>query len=84
MTTYHLKGLLQHTGWMENAQVTVNDKGNITAISEFDPKDNPLGTRNGIAVPGFQNAHSHAFQYAMAGLIKMTFGDGGKPCTDWP
>jgi formimidoylglutamate deiminase len=25
---------------------------------------------NGLALPGFQNAHSHAFQYAMAGLAE--------------
>ncbi len=26
---------------------------------------------NGYALPGFQNAHSHAFQYAMAGLAEI-------------
>jgi len=70
MATYRLKGLLQHTGWVENAQIDVNDKGIIAAISNFDPKLNSPEVINGVALPGFQNAHSHAFQYAMAGLAE--------------
>lgn len=70
MKTYHFKGILQNTGWMENMGLTVNNQGIITAISSFDPQDPSVKVSNGFALPGFQNAHSHAFQYAMAGLAE--------------
>ncbi len=69
MKTYHFKAMLQNTGWIENASITVNDKGVITNISSFDPQDTSMEVK-GYAIPGFQNAHSHAFQYAMAGLAE--------------
>ena len=69
MKTYYFKGILQNSGWLENTSIAVNDKGLITDISSFDPKT-IVGTVKGYALPGFQNAHSHAFQYAMAGLAE--------------
>ncbi|UKN02642.1 formimidoylglutamate deiminase [Paracrocinitomix mangrovi] len=69
METYQFKGLLTNEGWLDDAFITVNDKGIITAISQqFTGKANKL---NVYAIPGFQNAHSHAFQYAMAGLAEI-------------
>jgi formimidoylglutamate deiminase len=70
MKVYHFKGLLQHTGWLKNASVTLDSEGIITNISSFDPTHSSLDIINGFALPGFQNAHSHAFQYAMAGLAE--------------
>ncbi|AJR02376.1 formimidoylglutamate deiminase [Siansivirga zeaxanthinifaciens] len=70
MKTYHLKGILQQDGWIENAAVRVNDKGIITEISKVNSKNDAFKAINGYAIPGFQNAHSHAFQYAMAGLAE--------------
>jgi formimidoylglutamate deiminase len=77
MKVYHFKGLLQHTGWLKNASVTINLEGLITKISTFDPTDTSLDIINGFALPGFQNAHSHAFQYAMAGLAEKHGVHGG-------
>lgn len=74
MKTYHLRGLLQNTGWLENVRVTVGQKGKITEITSTttaEPGDIEL---NGFGIPGFQNAHSHAFQYAMAGLAESHKG----------
>ena len=70
MKTYQLKGVLQDTGWIENASVSVNEQGIITEIGKQDATD----YINGFAIPGFQNAHSHAFQYAMAGLAERHEG----------
>ena len=74
MKTYHFKGILQNTGWQENTAITVNQEGIITNITPFDPNTISSDLIKGFAVPGFQNAHSHAFQYAMAGLAERHEG----------
>ena len=70
-TTYHFKGMLTNDGWIENASVTVNSNGIITSLSS----DQNGECVDGYALPGFQNTHSHAFQYAMAGLAELHVGD---------
>lgn len=67
---YHFNKLLQNSTWLTNATVSVDEKGIITEIS----KNQKPSTKNQIAIPGFQNAHSHAFQYAMAGLAERHEG----------
>lgn len=68
-TTYTFKGLLTENGWIANAVVKLDASGDILSIRE---SENPEGELvNGYALPGFQNAHSHAFQYAMAGLAEL-------------
>jgi len=67
MQKFLFKKLLQNNGWLDNACVTVDDKGIIQSI---DTNANEGEAVNGFAVPGFQNAHSHAFQYAMSGLAE--------------
>lgn len=68
--TYHLRGLLQNSGWLENVRVTVDVKGKITQIEVGDVDGDDI-VLDGFGIPGFQNAHSHAFQYAMAGLAEI-------------
>ncbi len=60
----YFKGLLQKDGWHENVEVLTDKNGLITAIN---PTNAPCVD---YAIPGFQNAHSHAFQYAMAGTAE--------------
>lgn len=67
MNKIRFSGILQKDGWCENATVTIDEKGVIAAIETNDQNANVV---NGFAIPGFQNAHSHAFQYAMAGLAE--------------
>jgi len=70
MKTYKLKGLLQKNNWITPAYVSVDEKGIISSISK---ESKGLATHFDLecyAIPGFQNAHSHAFQYAMAGLAE--------------
>ncbi|TRZ43756.1 formimidoylglutamate deiminase [Robertkochia solimangrovi] len=62
----YFKGLLQKEGWLENVRVDLDDEGKILNICPDIKHD----TASGFAIPGFQNAHSHAFQYAMAGLAE--------------
>ena len=70
---YHFKSLLQNTGWIENATVSVDEQGKIILITQEQKEDSIF--IDGYALPGFQNAHSHAFQYAMAGLAENHSGD---------
>ncbi len=74
MKTYKFKKLLQNSGWLTNASITVDDKGNIVDISTSENQDPSFFGEHSIAIPGFQNAHSHAFQYAMAGLAERHEG----------
>lgn len=68
MKSYRFKALLQNEGWLENATVSLNDAGEIVSISQAENAD--AIRIDGYALPGFQNAHSHAFQYAMAGVAE--------------
>ena len=69
--TFHFKSLLQKAGWITPAFVDIDDRGVILQISDQPPVDHSSVERvNGYALPGFQNAHSHAFQFAMAGMAE--------------
>ncbi len=65
---YRFRGLLTNDGWIQNASVNVDEEGIIKSIIENDDSGEFV---NGLALPGFQNAHSHAFQYAMAGIAEI-------------
>jgi formimidoylglutamate deiminase len=79
MNRYHLKSVLLSQGWARDALIGVSDEGIITEINAAPaggPTGNPADPRaatagaeriEGIVVPGMSNAHSHAFQRAMAG-----------------
>lgn len=68
---YQFQSLLLKDEWLTPAYVGVDDKGIICYLSTAAPLD-PAAVEfvDGFALPGFQNAHSHAFQYAMAGLAE--------------
>jgi formimidoylglutamate deiminase len=62
---FHARQALTASGWVANARISVAD-GRIAAIQpgiEAGPGEDSLG----IVIPGFANAHSHAFQRALAG-----------------
>lgn len=68
---YRFDALLQQQGWMKPAYVGVDVHGKIKYISENSPAaPAAIESVGGVALPGFQNAHSHAFQYAMAGMAE--------------
>ncbi len=71
MKNLRCSGLLTAAGWIEPAYVMLDDDGLVLSVSA----EKPAGTFtwenvSGFVVPGFQNAHSHAFQYAMGGLAE--------------
>lgn len=68
---YQFKALLQQKHWLTPAYVGVDALGNIQYLSDQSPSESTaIEFVNGFALPGFQNSHSHAFQYAMAGLAE--------------
>ncbi|MCU0446780.1 MAG: formimidoylglutamate deiminase [Microscillaceae bacterium] len=71
MKFFVFKALYQNNHWLSPAYVGINEAGIIDYLSENPPQNS--GNQelvNGIAVPSFVNSHSHAFQYAMAGLAE--------------
>jgi len=70
MPDYHLESVYLADGWRREMLVSIDENGFITDIRAAD--QSPDGSRGaeyvaGIVVPGMPNAHSHAFQRAMAG-----------------
>ncbi len=78
MKKYRFKGVLQNEGWIENATIAVDETGLITSISSDAQNVEEVA---GYALPGFQNSHSHAFQYAMAGIAERH--QAGKEADDF-
>jgi formimidoylglutamate deiminase len=81
MRRYFMQSVLLPRGFAPGVLITVSDEGLITAIdaspvdappadaSAAVDRETPSDTEriDGIVVPGMPNAHSHAFQRAMAG-----------------
>ena len=69
MGKFYFKKILFQKGWKKNVKIYTDSNGEITEIIEnFDGND--YETEVQLAIPGIPNAHSHAFQYAMAGLTE--------------
>ena len=73
MKYYHFHSLLLKEGWLSPAYIGVDKNGIIQYLSTQKPTEEnaDIETIQGAALPGFQNAHSHAFQYAMAGAAEQ-------------
>lgn len=71
MKYYQFKNLLQSSNWIADAYLGIDGQGIIQHLSTDSPAQ-PVSIEyvNGFALPGFQNAHSHAFQFAMAGMAE--------------
>ena len=70
MKHYFFDKILQNDGWKKDVSIVTWPDGIIHSITE-NAKRTISYHVPGIAIPGFQNAHSHAFQYAMAGLAEV-------------
>jgi formimidoylglutamate deiminase len=68
MNRFRLQSVFLPKGWAADVIVAVSDDGFITAIEPAAAETGDGAERiEGIVVPGMSNAHSHAFQRAMAG-----------------
>ena len=71
LRSYRFEGLWHDGKWMMPAHVHLEPDGTIKTISEHPQKESKYERISGLALPGISNAHSHAFQYAMAGLTEL-------------
>jgi formimidoylglutamate deiminase len=69
MKYFRFDSLLQNSGWISPTFIGVDNDGLIQSLTSQQP-EGEIETVDGFALPGFQNSHSHAFQYAMAGLAE--------------
>jgi formimidoylglutamate deiminase len=68
MSRFHLQSVFLPNGWARDIVVTVSDDGFIGAMEHASAAGLDGSEHiDGIVVPGMSNAHSHAFQRAMAG-----------------
>lgn len=56
--------------WLSPGVVVLSAEGNIVSLGTETPMNLPQEQVWGYALPGMPNAHSHAFQYAMAGAAE--------------
>jgi formimidoylglutamate deiminase len=68
MTTLWAARALTDDGWTESVRVAIDAGGRIAAVGQGAPA--PSDHRVGLLLPAPANAHSHAFQRAMAGLTE--------------
>lgn len=67
MKVYRFEHILLKNGFTEEVYITVDDNNIILKIETEKPEEDVF-PKEGHLIPGFLNAHSHSFQYAMAGL----------------
>ncbi|MDH5380185.1 MAG: amidohydrolase family protein, partial [Cyclobacteriaceae bacterium] len=79
MVFIHFDLMLTTQGWKKDCYVSIDNQGTIVEISNS-AQNGTHYIRKGIIIPGFINAHSHAFQYAMVGTAELV---SDKPDTFW-
>lgn len=83
MNYFYFSSLLQSTGMMSPSYVGTDFTGRIVYLSGEPPDSAAVEFVGGHALPGFQNAHSHAFQYAMAGMAEKHPPDSDDDFWSW-
>lgn len=79
-TCYRADHAFLPSGWARDVAITIDDAGWIIDVRPDDTR--PLPTLGRFVVPGMPNAHSHAFQFAMAGLAERA-GPAGDDFWSW-
>ncbi len=69
-------------GWAEDALLVV-EHGRIVEVSTNRADASPVDLEAGIVIPGLTNAHSHAFQRALAGRTEHRSGAGRDSFWTW-
>ncbi|MBT7609613.1 MAG: formimidoylglutamate deiminase [Bacteriovoracaceae bacterium] len=79
MTTkiWKFEAVLKNRKWISPGYTIVTNDGKISDVrSSLPPGKNIDENISGYFIPGFRNTHSHAFQYAMAGLTENITSEG--------
>ncbi|MBM3178064.1 MAG: formimidoylglutamate deiminase [Bacteroidetes bacterium] len=78
---FRFRGMLVDHGWLEPAFVQTDILGKIISTGSTPEPDAAYESIDAWILPGALNAHSHAFQYAMAG--KAEIFPAGQPDDFW-
>jgi len=81
MTTIFAKKALLQSGWADRVRLRV-EQGRIAGIARDADRD-PDDIVAGIVIPGVANAHSHAFQRALAGHTEHRATEGHDSFWTW-
>jgi formimidoylglutamate deiminase len=74
---WKFEAVLKCKKWISPGYILVTDEGKISDVrSTLPPGKNVDHDISGYFIPGFRNTHSHAFQYAMAGLSENLTSEG--------
>ncbi len=75
MNAYFAPHALLPDGWAENVRFVVDASGDLTAVARNSPPGNAMPL-DGFVLAGMPNAHSHAFQRALAGRTESASRSG--------
>lgn len=78
---FHFRGMLSEDGWLEPAYIKTDPDGKILRTGTSPEAYEAYESVDAWIIPGTPNAHSHAFQYAMAG--KAEIFPTGQPDDFW-
>jgi formimidoylglutamate deiminase len=81
MTTVFAAKVLLPDGWRDNVRLTLKD-GQISAV-DIAAKPSDTDQVTGFVIPGLCNAHSHAFQRALAGHTEQRSPAGSDSFWTW-
>ncbi len=70
MKTYRFKAGYFQQEWLEPCFIRTDSEGDLIYFGSEDPKQEPAEIKDAYLLPGMLNAHSHSFQYAMAGMAE--------------
>jgi len=73
MKSLFAKTALLPEGWAQNVLIDIDQNGWITSVKSAE-ENGADETASGPLLPGMMNTHSHAFQFAMAGLTERPTG----------
>ena len=73
---------LLNSGWADGVTLVIRE-GRFAEISFGDPSSAPPDVEAGIVIPGLTNAHSHAFQRALAGRTEHRSAAGRDSFWTW-
>ncbi|MCW8450403.1 formimidoylglutamate deiminase [Legionella quinlivanii] len=71
MRLLKFESLYDGNDWLDNYYVYLDGEGKILKTSAIADESVKVEEIKGWAIPGFVNAHSHAFQYSMAGTAEF-------------
>jgi formimidoylglutamate deiminase len=82
MTTILARKALLPGGWTDNVRLTLQD-GRIVAVEAEADRPQAASHELGCVIPGLCNAHSHAFQRALAGHTEQRSPEGRDNFWSW-